>query len=65
MREVFLAGARANREAACRRGSIDRIEPPGTLIATGDIHDNPLHFARLVEIAHGRRLSHRPGAATP
>ena len=51
MREVFLAGARANREAACRRGSIARIEPPGTLIATGDIHDNPLHFARLVEIA--------------
>src|SRR5262245_24015352 len=51
VREIFLAGARANRGAACRAGSVDRIGPPGTLIATGDIHDNPLHFARLVEVA--------------
>jgi hypothetical protein len=25
--------------------------PPGTLIATGDLHDNPLHLQRLVNIA--------------
>ena len=25
--------------------------PPGTLIATGDLHDNPLHFAKLVRAA--------------
>ncbi len=49
---VLLAGARANREASCRRGSIDLIEPPGTLIATGDLHDNPLHLRRLMEAAH-------------
>ncbi len=27
------------------------MEGPGTLIATGDLHDNPLHFAALVRIA--------------
>src|SRR5262245_158660 len=51
VREAFLAGARANAAASCRVGSIDRIEAPGTLIATGDLHDNPLHFARLVAAA--------------
>lgn len=51
VREALLAGARANREAACRVGSIDRIVGPGTLIATGDLHDNPLHLSRLVEAA--------------
>lgn len=51
VREALLAGARANREAACRVGSIDRIAAPGRLIATGDLHDNPLHMARLVEAA--------------
>lgn len=51
VREVFLAGARANREAACRQGSIDIVRAPGRLIATGDLHDNPLHLARLVAAA--------------
>jgi hypothetical protein len=51
VREALLAGARANREAKCREGSIDRIEAPGTLIATGDLHDNPLHLSRLVAAA--------------
>lgn len=51
-----MAGAAANRAAACRRGSIDWVEPSRdrsgrTLIATGDLHDNPIHFARLVEVA--------------
>jgi len=43
--------AEANLGAACREGSIDRIESPGRLIATGDLHDNPLHFARVVRAA--------------
>lgn len=47
----LAAGAAANRSAKCRVGSIDRITGPGTLIATGDLHDNPIHFARLVEVA--------------
>lgn len=48
---ALYAGAEANRAASCRDGSIDRIAPPGQLIATGDLHDNPMHFARLVEVA--------------
>jgi hypothetical protein len=51
VRGVFAAGAKANHEASCREGSIDRISAPGRLIATGDLHDNPLHFARLVRVA--------------
>jgi hypothetical protein len=49
--EVLRTGARALREARCREGSIDRITFPGTLIATGDLHDNPLHLATLVHRA--------------
>ncbi|HMN40177.1 MAG TPA: hypothetical protein PKE29_04980 [Phycisphaerales bacterium] len=56
---ALRAGARANREASCRRGSIDVVEvraedagtPAGTLIATGDLHDSPLHLARVVRAA--------------
>jgi hypothetical protein len=48
---ALLAGAGANRAAPCRQGSIDVIRAPGRLIATGDLHDNPLHFARLVRVA--------------
>lgn len=49
--DVLTAGARANRDAVCRRGSIDLIQAPGTLIATGDLHDHPLHLARLMQAA--------------
>ena len=45
------AGARANIDAACRQGSIDHLTEPAQLIATGDLHDNPLHLARLVRAA--------------
>lgn len=49
--ESLRAGAAANRGAPCRHGAIDRVEAPGRLIATGDIHDNPINFARVVEAA--------------
>jgi len=49
---AFCAGAEACRSAACRRGSIEVIEPPGRLIATGDLHDNPIHLDRLIRVAH-------------
>jgi len=48
---VLHEAAEANRDARCRRGSVDVIEAPGRLIATGDLHDNPMHFARLVSLA--------------
>ncbi len=45
---VLNEAAAANRSARCRRNSIDEIAAPGTLIATGDLHDNPLHLGKLV-----------------
>lgn len=49
--EVFERGARACRGAACRKGSIDQIHGPGKVICTGDLHDNPAHFEKLVHAA--------------
>jgi hypothetical protein len=49
--EIFERGATACREASCRQGSIDRIHAPGRVICTGDLHDNPVHFEKLVQVA--------------
>lgn len=57
--DALLRGTSAALGADCRRGSIDLIETrpeesgrgAATLIATGDLHDNPLHLARLVRAA--------------
>ncbi|MEX2219572.1 MAG: hypothetical protein WD749_12535 [Phycisphaerales bacterium] len=67
VRAALLAGARANRDAGCRVGSIDRIQSPGRLIATGDLHDNPLHLARLVDAAglSENRAQSTPDATSP
>lgn len=43
--------AAANLDAACRHGSADVIEPVGTLIATGDLHDNPVNLAHVAQLA--------------
>ncbi|HED52660.1 MAG TPA: hypothetical protein ENJ00_00460 [Phycisphaerales bacterium] len=48
---VFDAGVEANLDAACRSGSIDVIGSGEKLIATGDLHDNPIHFEKLVQAA--------------
>jgi len=48
---VFRSAAEANRSARCRQGSIDVVEPKGELIATGDLHDNPVHFAIVDHMA--------------
>ncbi len=48
---ALRAGAEANLAAACRKGSIDVIAAPGRLIATGDLHDNPVHLAKLTALA--------------
>lgn len=45
---ALQAGAAANLGALCRKGSIDVIRPPGELIATGDLHDNPINYRKLV-----------------
>jgi hypothetical protein len=49
--DVFERGAKACREASCRHGSIDTIHAPGRVICTGDLHDNPVHFEKLVDAA--------------
>lgn len=49
--DLFHEAARAARAAHCRQGSVEVIEGPGTLLATGDLHDNPFHLNRLVELA--------------
>ncbi|MEM7629024.1 MAG: metallophosphoesterase [Planctomycetota bacterium] len=63
--DTLRAGAEANRTASCRAGSIDLVRAPGRLLATGDLHDNPVHFARVV---HAAGLGSAPGiddAAVP
>ena len=54
---AFREGTEANHHALCRRGSIDLIGPPGHLIASGDIHDNPVHLDRLLAAAGLRQDS--------
>lgn len=53
--QTLRAAAEASRDAVCRRGSVDWVEAPGSLVATGDIHDNPLHLSRVIGAAglHG------------
>ncbi len=60
--DTLRAGTLALRSAKCREGAIDRIRFPGTLIATGDLHDNPLHLAKLIELAG---LDGDPAQAVP
>lgn len=59
------AGAEANMNAACRRGAIDLIthgHAHPRLIATGDLHDNPVHFIKLVDAAGLHEHADRPPA---
>jgi hypothetical protein len=45
---ALQAGAAANLGALCRKGSIDIIHAPGELVATGDLHDNPINYRKLI-----------------
>ncbi len=38
-------------ESPLRHGSIVRIPARGVLLATGDLHDNPIHLRRLLRVA--------------
>ncbi len=57
---ALRAGAEANLSALCRTGSVDVVRAPGTLVATGDLHDNPMNFGRVMELAdlEGRTDTH-------
>lgn len=51
--ETLERGARANLTNPGRRGTIELVEldPDDRLVLTGDLHDNPLHLARVVNAA--------------
>lgn len=60
-------GARANLSCVLRRGCCEVIEarPTERLIATGDLHDNPVHFDRVIEMAgQGESPSATPAHVT-
>jgi len=48
---VFEQAAQASLDASCRQGSIDVVREPASLIATGDLHDNPVHLAKVAQVA--------------
>lgn len=35
-----------------RQGSVVRIPARGNLLATGDLHDNPMHLSRVIQLSH-------------
>ena len=47
----LLEAASAMRAAPGRSGSVARIEGAGRLLITGDIHDNPRNYAKIIEHA--------------
>lgn len=49
--DALRAGAAACRGASCRQGSIEVIEAPAQLIATGDTHDHPSNFKAVLNAA--------------
>jgi len=49
--DSLRAGAQACRDATCRQGSIDFIESPGQLIASGDTHAHPKNFKAIISAA--------------
>jgi hypothetical protein len=49
--DLFRAAADSMRSAANREGCISKIPSRGRLLATGDLHDNPMHFAKVVSLA--------------
>ena len=49
--DVFQRAAAAMRDSPHRSGSATRLPARGRLLATGDLHDNPIHFEKIVRLA--------------
>lgn len=49
--ELLDGAATALRNCPLRRGASVRLPARGRLLATGDLHDNPLHFTALLALA--------------
>ena len=54
---AFERATQANREDRCRTGNLIRLEGPGEVIMTGDLHGNSRNFEKLVRFA---RLADNP-----
>ena len=49
--ELLCSAAESLRTHPGRKGAVDWIPVRGRLLATGDLHDNPMHFKKVVELA--------------
>ncbi|MAD19517.1 MAG: hypothetical protein CMJ52_04760 [Planctomycetaceae bacterium] len=49
--ELLRSASEIMRSHPGRRGAVDWIPARGRLLATGDLHDNPMHFQKVVELA--------------
>jgi hypothetical protein len=51
---LLQAASESMLDAPGRRGCVAAIAGKGRLLATGDLHDNPMHFAKVVEYSRVR-----------
>lgn len=49
--DLFSSAADALRTCEYRKGCVVRLPARGRLLATGDLHDNPAHLAKIVKLA--------------
>ena len=49
--ELLRSAADSLRTHPGRKGAVDWIPVRGRLLATGDLHDNPMHFQKVVDLA--------------
>ncbi|MEE8155001.1 MAG: hypothetical protein V3T53_08640, partial [Phycisphaerales bacterium] len=48
---LFDRAAQAIRSSPYRKGSIVQLPATGRLLVTGDLHDNPEHLGKIVQLA--------------
>src|SRR5687767_13520793 len=48
---LFERAAESMRRSPVRSGSVIRLPARGRLLATGDLHDNPVHLQKIIRLA--------------
>ena len=51
VQDTLRQAAQTLHQRSCRQGSIDVLPGHGTLLVSGDLHDNPFHFEALLRMA--------------
>ncbi|MEO1371761.1 MAG: hypothetical protein AAFU75_04730, partial [Planctomycetota bacterium] len=51
VQHTLREAAQTLHQRSCRQGSIDVLPEHGTLLVSGDLHDNPFHFEALLRMA--------------